>query len=308
MRNGVAPSTWKTYSSAHRLFLEFCSRLCFVALPASEGTLILFVTELAQSRAVSTIRTYLAGVRHLHIIHGFTNPLQSTPRLDLVLKGLKRVKLRPGKPRLPITPAILSRIRASLSHSPGYNNTMLWAACCLAFFGFLRCGEFTLPSATAFDAARHLTYQDIAVDSHAEPSTLSVTLKVSKTDQFGRGSTIYLGRGTPDLCPVTAILHYLAIRGSLEGPLFKRADGQPLTRKWFVDQIQAALTRVGINAAAYSGHSFRIGAATTAAASGVSDSLIKTLGRWSSDAFQLYIRIPQSELASISPLLATAQT
>ena len=49
---------------------------------------------------------------------------------------------------------------------------------------------------------------------------------------------------------MTVILHYMAIHGSLEGPLFKWADGRPLTRKWFVDQIQAALTRVGIDAAA----------------------------------------------------------
>lgn len=38
-------------------------------------------------------------------------------------------------------------------------------------------------------------------------------------------------------------------------------------------------------------HSFRIGGASAAASSGVPDSIIKILGRWSSDCYRRYIRI-----------------
>ena len=94
MKNGIATSTQKVYSCAHRLFLDFCSRLNRVPLPASEATIILFVTELAQSRAQTTIKSYLSGVHHLHITQGFPNPLENCHRLDLVLKGIKRTKPR----------------------------------------------------------------------------------------------------------------------------------------------------------------------------------------------------------------------
>lgn len=157
------------------------------------------------------------------------------------------------------------------------SSRLLWAACCLAFFGFLRCGEFTIPTVSAFDSARHLSLSDVAVDSYSNHSVLAVILKASKTDQFGIGATLFLGKAVSELCPVVAVVRYLAIQAHSAGPLFVRADGQPLTRKWFVDKTQVALARAGINASAYNGHSFRIGAATTAAACGVSDSKIKTL-------------------------------
>ena len=59
----------------------------------------------------------------------------------------------------------------------------------------------------------------------------------------------------------------------------------------------------GIDASAYAGHSFRIGAAMTAAACGLPESLIKTLSRWESSAYILYIRTSQSTLCSVKQKL-----
>ena len=63
----------------------------------------------------------------------------------------------------------------------------------------------------------------------------------------------------------------------------------PLTKSRFVEMVRARLVRVGISHTGYSGHSFRIGAATTAAQAGIPDSAIQALGRWSSsDTFALH--------------------
>jgi hypothetical protein len=71
-----------------------------------------------------------------------------------------------------------------------------------------------------------------------------------------------------------------------------------------VSHLQAALQRAGIQQENYNGHSFRIGAATTAAQKGLEDSLIQTLGRWKSGAYKVYIKLPRSQLAAVSQSLA----
>ena len=65
---------------------------------------------------------------------------------------------------------------------------------------------------------------------------------------------------------------------------------------------------MGLNPQDYAGHSFRIGAATTAAQVGLEDSVIRSLGRWNSDAFYRYIRTPQEQLATYSQALVGTTT
>ena len=69
--------------------------------------------------------------------------------------------------------------------------------------------------------------------------------------------------------------------------------------------MRAALSQAGVDTAGYSGHSFRIGAASTAARAGFNDSFIQTLGRWKSAAFSTYMRTPVEDLVAVASRLAT---
>lgn len=77
----------------------------------------------------------------------------------------------------------------------------------------------------------------------------------------------------------------------MPGPLFIDC-GKPITRNIFVEKLSWAVKSCGLDSSRYKGHSFRIGAASYAADRGLSDSQIRTLGRWQSNAFTKYIRIP----------------
>ena len=186
-----------------------------------------------------------------------------------------------------------------------FDHIMLWAACTLCFFGFLRSGEISVPSDNCYDPGAHLSLTDVAVDNLSDPSVLQVRIKASKTDPFRKGVDIFLGRTGDDICPISAMLAYVAVRGDEPGPLFRFANGKPLTRDRLVTAVRVALSAAGRSEGHYAGHSFRVGAATTAAQCGIPDSAIQTLGRWKSAAYLAYVRIPREKLAAISRTLST---
>ena len=72
-----------------------------------------------------------------------------------------------------------------------------------------------------------------------------------------------LGRTNRDICPVAAIISYIATCSLSSAPLFRFEDGTLLMRPRL---LRATLRSEGIDASKYAGHSFRIGA-------GIEDSL-----------------------------------
>ena len=211
------------------------------------------------------------------------------PLLEYTLRGVKLHQAKSPatrkKERLPITPDILRKLKSVWGRAErDFDNIMLWAACCSCFYGFLRAGEATVPSLREYDKEGHLSEGDVAIDSRSNPSVVRMHIKASKTDPFRQGVFIYLGKTGNDICPVAAVTAYLAARGRAPGPFFHFQSGAPLSRELLVKRVRQALEQVGMDVTHYSGHSFRIGAATTAASVGVEDSMIKTLGRWRSTA------------------------
>ena len=107
------------------------------------------------------------------------------------------------------------------------------------------------------------------------------------------------------MCPVVAILAFLAMRGQDDAPLFRKKDGIPLSQQMLVLMVKSTLSKAGIHCTRYSGHSFRIGVATTALARSIPETTIQTLGRWKSNVYKRYVRIPREQLTSFSVQMAS---
>ena len=88
-------------------------------------------------------------------------------------------------------------------------------------------------------------------------------------------------------------------------PLFEFASGAPLTRNTLTSR--SLLQSQELDEKLYASHSFRFGAATAAGSAGLPSWLIKTLGRWTSDCYERYIRTPKEVLVSV-PYKLTAST
>lgn len=175
---------------------------------------------------------------------------------------------------------------------------MLWAAFTLAFFGFLRVSEFTYSG----PGKPFLAINDIAFTPNInKPEAVQVHIKQSKTDPFREGTTLNIAKSHSPVCAVTALREYLLQRNSThaEAPLFVLQNGEPISRTVLNSNLRELLHILGYAAKEYAPHSFRIGAATTAAAANLPPWLIKTLGRWRSDCYEIYIRTPRTILNSV---------
>ena len=261
---------------------------------------MLYATHLSNTTSYSYIKINLSAIKHFNILTGQVLP--SLPRLYLLLRGIKRMQgnahARPK--RQPITPLILLQLHQFLqrAHITEANKRMLWAAFTTAFFGFLRASEFVAPTTKTFSHSQTLMYEDVTMAA----TCALIKIKCSKTDPFSQGCIIRLPPTKSTLCPMSALYHHLATHPNKRGPLFTYSNGTFLTRRRLNSLLKTALTPS--NNKPVSSHSFRIGAATTAAAAGYPRWLIQHLGRWTSDCFRTYTRLSDETITNVSCNLA----
>ena len=178
-----------------------------------------------------TIKSYLAGVRNAQLSLGLPDPRDqsSLPILRRVQAGISRASLSTSlaRVRMPVTPSLLRHIRQCLEATVHNERAVLWAICCVAFFGCFRQGELLLESPASYDHRRHLTWGDIAVDNQANPRMLRIQLKQSKTDQFGRGADVGGGEDRQGAVPSGSGVGLYSCSGTSARSVLSEPAGTP---------------------------------------------------------------------------------
>jgi site-specific recombinase XerC len=119
----------------------------------------------------------------------------------------------------------------------------------------------------------HTRAPRLRADAHLEeaPEGLLVTIRRSKTDQEGIGRKVAIPRGEI-ACPVAALRAWLEGAGITEGAVFRRvfnkhaqrvADRRLAARN-VATIVKAAAAKLGLETAAFAGHSLRAGFVTSA--------------------------------------------
>ena len=317
LTNSVSQSTRKAYETGLRTFIQFlllqglafdCSKLPAVC----ENNLVEFVAYCFQQLKLkfSTIKLYLSGIRYGYMISGIASPFDNMllQRLHASLLGIKRIQGSHSSPKMPITADILSKLCQCLDsgYFDNYTNSLMKAVLLSAYFGFLRCGEFTVSK--NFQPDVNMTFDDIRLfDDY-----LTLHLKQSKTDPFRKGITLMIFRTGSSLCAYTAVVKYLCLRNSCfpslishSDPFFVTAQGKPLSRSIYVNHLKLLVSCIGLDSSKFAGHSIRRGSATACALHRIEDHVIQKLGRWSSNCYQRYIETPKSVIRDTQIAMST---
>lgn len=262
----------------------------------NEEILILYLTYLSSVRgqAATTIASTLSGLTFMLQCKKL-NPLtiSKTFMVKNFMSGLRKSSTRATDSRQPITLKMLNSLIASLKESaPSEFEYWLFSAMfSLAFFALLRVGEITFCDSHSPHLLDVNSVKVIIENDNLKAFKLTMS---SFKHSTGIPFTIEIPSQNFPLDPVVIMYNYLLRRGTNEGPLFCAKNLYPIHRSVFVKVLNLSLQNIVATRGKFTTHSFRIGGATHAAESGMSDSKIRALGRWKSNAFQKYIRISSS--------------
>ena len=296
VQQGYRFNTRRTYSSAQKSFIDFCSKFGLSPLPASEQLILLYIAHLHSCKLVaSSICVYLSGIRSLHVLQGFPPPPTSSPRIKLVLKAISEMNPPPAQ-RYPITYQMLCVLCNLLSSD--YSGLLYKAVFCVAFFGALRSDEYVVGD-TLVDQQQSPPLSLAQIEFGIEPCGLKfVCLNLARTKTTPHGIMVPIGCSSTQVCAVCLLKQYLRARYSmmctqLSHPLFALEDGSPLTKSRLNKVLKSLVGQMGLDPSLFSSHSFRAGATSTAASVQSRPFQaweLKALGNWRSDTYVRYIR------------------
>lgn len=254
--------------------------------------IMMYISFLYQEgKSPNTIGTYVAALSYYFKMQSLLD-LTDNFLVKKILKGAKRLSAGPDI-RRPITVSVLTNIIQALNHvtESFYQRKLFEAMFSLAFHAFLRIGELTSRSD---NNPNLLQFNDIEL-TRSKTGKTNIVICMANFKHNASKQPVYLEiqrQSVSIICPVRKLREYISLRGSTNGPLFCYRDYKPIPRSEFCAVLNEALSFAKYDTQIYKCHSFRIGAATTAHMMGIPDNRIKAMGRWHSDSFMRYIRIP----------------
>jgi hypothetical protein len=290
MSAATAPSTTRQYQRVWESFCQFVQPLSLVSLPALPSTIALYIARRVSSNpppAPATLYSAVSAISYMHKLHDLPDPTTAFS-IRQILKGV--AKLRTVRDtRLPLSmPILQSLLQALPKVVPPYTATLFAAMFTTMFAAFFRLGEVTI-------SPHNLRLCQVVIT----PCVVHITLNSFKHHSSQLPVTLQiLPSPSSSACPVVHLQHYQSVRGTTPGPFFCHQNGQPIHAYEFREVLDKAKAQAGLSDCRITPHSFRIGAATYAAANGFSSQQIQAMGRWKSSAFQRYVRIPVLTLPS----------
>ena len=284
LKSSKANNTLRAYKSDFKDFGAFCAKHGFNSMPTEPKVVSLYLTHLSASSKMSTLRRRLVSIGVVHKIKGH----YLDTKHPVIVENLMGIKRKKGSIQSGKKPILINHLKQIINIIDEQkiekikklrNKTLI-----LIGFG----GGFRRTELVSID------HEDLDFVQEG----VKITIKRSKTDQFGEGMI----KGLPyfsneKYCPVTNLKNWVTLSKIKTGPIFRRfAKGSILTSHRLTDQsvaliIKDCLKLAGIENQNFSGHSLRSGFATVAAESGADErSIMAMTGHKTTQMVRRYIR------------------
>jgi len=285
LQSSKAKNTIRAYKSDFRDFGLFCAKNSFKHLPSDPRTVSLYLTHLAKKDVkMSTLKRRLVSISIIHKLKGH----YLDTKHPAIIENIMGIKRRKGSVQIGKKPILINSLKAIINVIDEQKKEEIKkirdkSIILIGFSGGFRRHEIV-----------SLDYDDLEFVLEG----LKITVRRSKTDQFGEGSKKALPYfNNYKYCPVVTLKKWIEISQINGGPLFRKFNkGSILSYKRLTDQTVALLIKeylnlAGIDSRNYSGHSLRSGFATSAAESGADErSIMAMTGHKSTEMVRRYIK------------------
>ena len=285
LKNSKANNTIRAYKSDFKDFGAFCAKNNFKYLPTEPKIVSLYLTHLSIADAkMSTLRRRLVSIGVIHKLKGH----YLDTKHPVIIENLMGISRKKGNYQRGKKPILINQLKAIINAIDNKkiekikkvrDKTLIL----IGFGGGFRRAELV-----------YIDYEDLEF----VPEGVKITIRKSKTDQFGEGMI----KGLPYFvnkiyCPVLHLKEWIKLSNIKSGPLFRKFNkGFTLNRNRLTDQtiallIKSYLKEAGIENKNYSGHSLRSGFATATAESGADErSIMAMTGHKTTQMVRRYIK------------------
>ena len=285
LQNSKASNTVRAYKSDFKDFGLFCAKNGFKSLPSEPKIVSLYLTYLSTNDVkMSTLKRRLVSIGVIHKLKGY----YLDTKHPTIIENIMGIRRRKGSIQRGKKPLLINNLKLIINVIDNQKKEELKkhrdrSIILIGFSGGFRRNEIV-----------SLNYEDLDFVHEG----LKISLRRSKTDQFGEG----LIKGLPyfdnsKYCPVVSIKKWIEMSKIRSGALFRRfAKGSKLTDNRLTDQTVALLIKeylelAGLESKNYSGHSLRSGFATSAAEFGADERNIMAMtGHKSTEMVRRYIK------------------
>jgi hypothetical protein len=282
--SSIDASSAAAYSSASNSYITFCNAHGFPIEPTVD-TLSFYTVYMSSFIKPTSVDSYLSGI--CNQLEPFFPNVRTIRRHHIVqrtLRGCKKMRGTATVRKRPLTRAELSQLQPTYANTTQLDDMLFFSMLLTGFHGLLRLGELAWPDKKALQDYRKVVMRS---SIHIHQSAFEFLLPGHKGDRFFEGNRVIIQQTrTPD-DPHHPFCTYLAARDQRHPwrpELWLRSDGSIPTRSWFMQRLHTHFAHdVG-------GHSMRAGGATALAEAGIPPDLIQAIGRWSSEAFKIYVR------------------
>ena len=285
LKNSKALNTVRAYKSDFNDFGLFCAKNGFTNLPTDPKIVSLYLTYLSSKDVkISTIKRRLVSIGVIHRMKGH----YLDTKHPVIIENLMGIKRRKGVNQKGKKPLLINNLKEIIDVinqeiAPDIKKLRNKTLLLIGFSGGFRRNELV-----------SLNFEDIEFVFEG----VKITLKKSKTDQFGEGFVKAIPHFENSIyCPVTSLKRWINFSKIKKGPIFTRfSKGSKITKERLTDQsvaliIKEYLVKVGIDSKHYSGHSLRSGFATSAAEAGAEErSIMAITGHKSTEMVRRYIK------------------